>query len=56
MMEVLSPSWFDRPFGHWLSRLRRQLDLDGLARGCGAIERAREMGGGGEKLDRFDFA
>jgi Transposase DDE domain len=50
MMEMLSSSWFDRPFGHWLSRLRRQLDLDGLARGCGAILRSRKIGDGGELL------
>mgnify|MGYP002654442093 CR=1 FL=1 len=49
-MEMLSSSWFDRPFEHWLSRLRRRLDLDGLARGCGAILRSRKIGGGGELL------
>ena len=47
---MLSPSWLDRPFSHWLSRLRARLDLDGLARGCGAILRARKIGGGDELL------
>ena len=47
---MLSPSWMDLPFGQWLSWLRSRLDLDGLARGCGAIRRARKIGDGGELL------
>ena len=47
---MLSSSWFDRPFGEWLSWLRGQLDLDGLARSCGAIRRARKIGDGGQLL------
>jgi hypothetical protein len=47
---MLTSSWFDRPFGAWLSHLRKRLDLDGLARKSGAILRRRKIGDGGELL------
>lgn len=47
---MLSASWIDRPFNEWLSWLRARLDLDSLARSCGAIRRARKIGDGGALL------